>query len=445
MAEKHLTESAWKAYAKGRGYKDTSLIKALADWVRAEGSEPQAQLSSLDAIDKPVAALLKDYKGDKELTSYLGELTKASARARKATELAAKSAAKEAAKPDDDDEESAALLTTKMVPLLRAVAKGDTMHTMLASAGKQLVVLVSRKPIAPARRKLLADELAASGTVKYISGTCQLEQNATTFVLTTQVAGMAKRIKAALLLQTGLRVKVRCRGEDGQTDDDGEDEGEDGATQAHVAQADAKPAASDAFKARLTALLPRIKNAAGAGGDAAQQAKLKTAEAGALAAKSDFAAANALLGQVETLLGSAAAAAADGGISLVQLGKAQVEWGQARTHAVAELARLKRLLKDEYRDAGDEQAALAKALQRVDDTIAAMDEELSDRLDQVLNAPPAQRLNLAVAAKATLQRIVNRLESDEVLLAIDGNELAPDMKIAEPLRAKLGEIVASLG
>ena len=31
MAEKHLTESAWKAYAKGRGYKDTSLIKALAD------------------------------------------------------------------------------------------------------------------------------------------------------------------------------------------------------------------------------------------------------------------------------------------------------------------------------------------------------------------------------------------------------------------------------
>lgn len=443
MAEKHLTESAWKAYAKGRGYKDTSLIKALADWVRAESAEPPAQVSSLDAIDKHVAALLKEHKGDKELTSYLGELTKACARARKATELAAKSAAKEAAKPDDDDEEeSAALLTSKMVPLLRQVAKGDTMHTMLAVAGKQLVVLVSRKPIAPARRKLLAEELAASGTIKYISGTCQLEQNATTFVLTTQVAGMAKRIKAALLLQTGLRVKVRCRGEDGQTDDDGE--GEDGAPQTMVAQA-AAPGAGDAFKARLSALLPKIKDAAVAGGDAAQQAKLKVAEAGVLAGKKDFAAADSLLHQVETLLEGAAAASTKGGGSFVQLGKARVEWGQSRAHAVAELTRLKSILQNEYRDAADEQAALAKALQRVDDTIAAMDEEVGDRLDQLLNAPEAQRQNLAAAAKATLQRFLDKLGSDEVLLSIDGNELAPDMKIAEPLRAKLNQIVASLG
>ena len=443
MTEKHLTESGWKTYAKGRGYKDAALLKALADWGRAEREGTDAQVKSLDVLEKQADALLKECKGDKDLVSYLGELAKAVGRARKSAEQAAKQAAAQATQPEDEEDESAALLTTKLVPLLRQVAKGDTMHTMLASAGKQLVVMLSRKPITPARRKLLAEELGASGAIKYFVGTCQLEQNATTFVLSTPVAGMAKRIKAALLQQTGLRVKVRCRGEDGQTDDDGETE--DGAPQAQVAQADATSAASAAFKARLTALLPRIKDAAGAGAgsDAAQQAKLKAAEAGALASKSDFAAANSALNQLEALLNDAGAAA-NGGPSLVQLGKARIEWGHTRAHAVAELTRLKSILQHEYHDAADEQPALAKALQRVDDTIAAMDEELSERLDQLLNAAPAQRSSLTVATKATLQRLVQRLGSDEVLLAIDGNELAPEMKIAEPLRAKLNQIVTSL-
>jgi hypothetical protein len=385
MAEKQLTESAWKAHAKGRSYKDASLIKALADWGRADSAHLDDQLLSLDAIEKAAAELLKENKGDKELVAYLAELNKATARTRKVAELAAKESAKESAretvKPEDDDE-SVAVLTTKMLPLLRQVAKGDVMHTMLASAGKQLVVLLSRKPIPVSRRKLLADQLESTGGTKYFNGICQLEQNATTFVLTTEVAGLAKRIKAALLQQTGLRVKVRCRSEDGQTDDDGEDE--EGAALAHGAPTQATP-------------------------------------------------------------GHAKPAAVGGGVSLVQLGKVRLEWNQTRGHAVSELTRLKSILQREYRDATDEQAALVKALRRVDDTISAMDEELSRQLDQVLNAPAAKRPELAAAAKATLRRIASRLGSDEVLLSIDGNELAPEMKVAAPLRAKLTEIVAFLG
>jgi peptidoglycan hydrolase-like protein with peptidoglycan-binding domain len=48
-----------------------------------------------------------------------------------------------------------------------------------------------------------------------------LEAGATTFVLKAEVAGMSKLIKAALLEQTGLRVtKVKCRGDDGDDDDE---------------------------------------------------------------------------------------------------------------------------------------------------------------------------------------------------------------------------------
>ena len=107
-----------------------------------------------------------------------------------------------------------------MVPLLRLVNKGEVMHALVAGTGKHVAVMLSRKPIPPARRKLLAEELGAAGGIKYYVGHCVREKGMTTFVLKTQVAGMAKLIKLALLEQTGLRVKLRCRGEDGETDDD---------------------------------------------------------------------------------------------------------------------------------------------------------------------------------------------------------------------------------
>jgi hypothetical protein len=109
-----------------------------------------------------------------------------------------------------------------MVPLLRRVAKGETMHTLVAKAGKQVVVLLSPKPIAQSRRKMLAGQLGG-GSTKYYPGHCRLEAGRVTFVLKAEVAGMTKLVKAALLDQTGLRLnKVKCRGDDG--DDEDEDE-----------------------------------------------------------------------------------------------------------------------------------------------------------------------------------------------------------------------------
>ena len=57
-------------------------------------------------------------------------------------------------------------------------------------------------------------QLKGSGSPKYVKGQCVYEENAHTFVMQTQAAGLAKKVKAALLEQTQARYKVRVRGQD---------------------------------------------------------------------------------------------------------------------------------------------------------------------------------------------------------------------------------------
>jgi hypothetical protein len=336
------------------------------------------EIAAAPAVGKFLAELASAVdSASRDVDKARAEASKVNKAKAEAEKKAHAEAAKKGDEEDEDEEESPELLTTKLKPLLRLVAKGETMHTLVAKSGKQVVVMLSRKPIPPARRKMLAEQLGG-GSTKYYPGHCSLEAGATTFALKAEVAGMSKLIKAALLGQTGLRVnKVKCRGEDG--DDDDGDEG--GPPDAELGDSSAE---GDAAKTRLTAL------------------------------------------------------------SLAQLSKARAEWNGARAHAVSELARLKKILQHDYREATGEQAALNKALLRVDSTIDAMGDELNERLDGVVNAQAAQREDQAAAAKAALQRLIKLVSSDEILQNIDGNELAPDMVIAEPLRAKLKAIAESL-
>jgi hypothetical protein len=241
IKSKLLTDSAWKdVLAKNKTVKDNGLLKALADAKKLGDDDHDAASAVLDQIvkltgqlkkSKEVAAIpavgkfLAEMAGAAEAAGR--DVAKAKAeheKAQKAKAEAEKKAHAAAARKDDDeddDEEEATpdLLTTKMVPLLRRVAKGETMHTLVAKAGKQVVVLLSPKPISPSRRKMLAEQLGGSG-VKYYPGHCALEEGKPTFVLKAEVSGMAKLIKAALLEQTGLRLnKTKCRGEDGEDED----------------------------------------------------------------------------------------------------------------------------------------------------------------------------------------------------------------------------------
>ena len=222
MADRFLSELEWKRFSKANQVKDTALGKALAALETAKG--PEGELKALDDMDKAVATLKKENKGSVEVTGWLESVGKSADKQRKESELALKKAAKE---ESDEEEDDPVLLTSKMIPLLRQVKKGDEVQVLVARGGREMAVLMSRKAISPSRRKMLADYLD-DGTPKFHKGICIFEENAYTFVMDTPAGGMAKKLKAALLKQVELRVKVRVRGPEGDLDDDGEPAEDDG-------------------------------------------------------------------------------------------------------------------------------------------------------------------------------------------------------------------------
>ncbi|MBL8363534.1 MAG: peptidoglycan-binding protein [Rubrivivax sp.] len=240
VKSKSLSDAGWKDIVAKNKLKDNGLQKALEKLKRVDEDAHDEADRILDEIVKLATALKKD-KAAAAAAKPIGEIVDAAAalqrevakakaehdKAQKAKAEAEKKAAAEAARKgdDDEDEEEATpeLLTTKLKPLLKLVAKGERMHALVAKSGKNVKVMLSRKPISPARRKMLTDALGG-GSTKFYPGHCALEAGATTFTLKAEVAGLAKLLKPALLEQTGLKLnKIKCRGEDGD-DDDGDDE-----------------------------------------------------------------------------------------------------------------------------------------------------------------------------------------------------------------------------
>ena len=235
VKSKLLSDAGWKDVAAKAKVKDNGLLKSLEKLRRLGDDDHDETTKVLDEVGKLAGLLKKDkaVAAAPAVARYVAEVigeAQAVARdvakaktehekAEKAKAGAEKKAAAKKAEEDVEDEATPDLLTTKLKPLLKLVAKGETMHTLVAKSGKKAVVMLSRKPIPPARRKMLADELGG-GSTKYYPGVCMLEAGATTFALKNDVAGMTKLLKLALLQQTGLRVnKLKCRGDDGEDAD----------------------------------------------------------------------------------------------------------------------------------------------------------------------------------------------------------------------------------
>lgn len=134
-----------------------------------------------------------------------------------------------------------------------------------------------------------------------------------------------------------------------------------------------------------------------------------------------------------------------GNVSIMKLGKARVEWLTTRNKAVSDLAGLKAIIAEEFRDDGEQAGVLAEAMKTFDQIIVTVENNLHEQLDSILNAEVNARGPLVKAAKATIAALVNTLTTDEVMLEIDGNEFDPTTKVVEPLNTKLQEISAALG
>ncbi len=228
MADKHLTELEWKRFAKGKGYKDAALAQAMARLEAAKS--PAEQVESLAELEKQSQALRKAHKGDKELAGFLDELDKTLASRLTAAKGAAKAEDAKAARSSKggngaaeaagEEDEGPASLTTGLATMLKLVMKDVPMHAMVLTDGKVYGVMLSKRAIAPARSKLLKEFLELGSAKPPILAECVFEANAITFVVAQEVAGLAKKIKGALLAQTERRWKVRVRGPSGEVDED---------------------------------------------------------------------------------------------------------------------------------------------------------------------------------------------------------------------------------
>lgn len=416
MADK-IGKALWEAFTRKQKFDaepdDKALLKALARVDAAGDRDHESRLQALDEVieqgkklvlalprlKKELEAKLKkeaDPKKKKELDGNLKAIDATKDELNETIESAQRlqkdtRETQEAESNEQDEADSPALLTSKMVPLIRELRKGQVqMFSLVALAGKETVVLISKRAISPARGKLLKEQLSNPSGLKFIRGECLFEENALTFVVQARAAGLAKKLKAALLAQTELRLKVRVRGEDPddveeevEEDGEGEGQGQEGATaqvppappvgppateqlayeqrlkrvkdrleQALQAQhpestrmraligyasdkADGQqdysaaikalemldkllgepvggtqgppdPSGADAgaaFKVRVAALIPKIKQGQTTGHPGANDAKLKASEAGVFAGKRDFQRANAMLAEAEQLLG----------------------------------------------------------------------------------------------------------------------------------------------
>ena len=496
---KFLSDSGWKDIASKNKIKDNGLLKVLADFKKLDDDKHDDALESLDEMLKLAAQLkkAKDVGANPSVNKYVAELADAAdaqrrlvAKAKADADKRAKSeaqeqAAKKSAKDDDedgDDDESPEILTTKLLPLLRLVNKGQTMHSLVASNGKQVVTMLSRKPIPPARRKILADQLGSGGGIKYFVGHCVREENATTFVLKTQVAGMAKRLKLALLQQTGLRVKLRCRGEDGETDDDGDGEGEAPEAEAKAAdgeqgerEAKAEPPAGMARPFELGASVGRGGKNLEEDVKAVQTALNRRASAGldvdgrcgpaTIEAISEF---QRALGQsrpdgrVDPKRGTARALAASGKIGkpppapnpkappedlgVPSLGRAPQVWHGTRDILDHNIKELKRAIQQEY---SNEHPTLLKEIdqnvQRVDVILEKLDVRLAQTLERAGAAKDAAQRKAEVAsAKAIVADYISFVKSEPLIDHIDKNPFGVNAQLRKTITDSLTHMIKSI-
>lgn len=444
-----LGESSWKAFTKKQklALDDAALVKALARLDKTDATRPEPMVQALDEVvdeaRKQVLALGRNKAlGDKlrnDAKDRLYEVIEAAERRLKEARAALEAAA------DDDEEDTPVLLTSKMVPLVRELRKGEArMHALIGTAGRNTAVLIMRRPISPARRKLLNEAIDAKGGAKYIVGECLFEDQALTFIVKAPAAGLAKRLKAALLAQTDLRLKVRVRGEDpNDVDEDGEDEGVEH-DDAQARQAHAASGAS--FKARLAALVPRIKAALDAGKGRAEDARLKASEAGVLARKGDFEQANALLDEAEALIEasgdstagsarSAPAAASPEGAASDPL----VIWQQAKDAVDAQLS----ALQDTLRKTGVR--ALVEIADQLDQVTLRFRTSLNIALINLNQAAPAQKAPARIKALKVVNQYQARLGSDEAIAGADENPFGIPVTMRDTLGEALDKIESQLG
>ena len=199
----YLSESDWSKLAKTKSFNDRGLNRALSAFKAAQGkNDPSLQLEALlEVIDKADDA--KKKCKDDELNNFLVQMTKEGHKLKPALIKAVKTGERESSEEEgeqtDDD----------LITELKAARRQK--RNFVLGIGKKAGLVLARKAISSAHKKK-AKELSDGGT-KMVIGGVQAEGNKYTFLLDDKPpGGLAKKIKQAVLLQTGLKITVIVKG-----------------------------------------------------------------------------------------------------------------------------------------------------------------------------------------------------------------------------------------
>lgn len=250
-----------------------------------------------------------------------------------------------------------------------------------------------------------------------------------------KATGLAKRVKAALLEQTGLRLKVRVRGE--SPDDIDEELADDESGEAAAKETVTAVPPAD-LNARFARLQPSIKTLLG-GALGAQAKALLNAFAEAVKAKKPAVAEQVLKG-LEALVEKASAVPGNASASvpvnapavqlekvkeapqgMVDYAKCRLAWGAARQKVAGELQALEKAVLDEYKDS-KAFAELQVGIRRFDSVLAGFAENLDDLLDAALNAKgPQERQAHHARASEVTRRFLAHASNDPFIAKLQAN------------------------
>ncbi len=135
-----------------------------------------------------------------------------------------------------------------------------------------------------------------------------------------------------------------------------------------------------------------------------------------------------------------------GGISVMKLGKARLEWIDLRRGSATQVAALQKTIRSYYADTPGTGDMVASAFGKVDTAINKLNATLEDQLDDLLNAGTDEdRRKHAATVSKTVGAFKSLCDSDPILSAIDGNEFDASTRVIGPIKAKLDEIGRALG
>jgi len=208
--------------------------------------------------------------------------------------------------------------------------------------------------------------------------------------------------------------------------------------------------AGAAFKARMTALIPRMNAAQAAGEPAAQEAKLKANEAAALAGRRNFGAANAALDQAEALLARTASATAPAGAAkpsagrFVEFAQTRLAWDQTRKTVQAELKKLENEILAKCK-AEPDLDVIAAGTRELYVMLEVLDERLIDVLDDALNAQSAEkRKAFHGQAREVVDEYLDFVNTEPLLKDIDRSNGFIDVTIRSTLTNNLNQMASQL-